>query len=89
MIYFLFSPVISLVTALGALQTFDKDPARRALQTRSFTMAFQEAIGATERCVYPVIAAVHGVALGLSIDIIAACDVRYAADDTRFSIKVR
>ncbi|PSR83809.1 hypothetical protein PHLCEN_2v5623 [Hermanssonia centrifuga] len=74
-------------TALGALQTFDKDPARRALQTRTFTIAFQEAIGATERCPYPVIAAVHGVALGLSIDIIAACDVRYAADDTRFSIK--
>lgn len=31
----------------------------------------------------------HGVAFGLSVDIIAACDVRYAAEDVRFSIKVR
>lgn len=78
----------SSVAALSSLQTYDQDPGRRALQIRQFTMAFQDCITATERCPYPVIAAVHGVAFGLSIDIIAACDVRYAADNTRFSIKV-
>lgn len=37
----------------------------------------------------PVIAAVHGIAFGLAIDMISACDVRYAASDVKFSIKVR
>jgi len=35
-----------------------------------------------------VIVATHGLALGLAIDIITACDVRYAASNTSFSIKV-
>ncbi|KAH9920527.1 ClpP/crotonase [Epithele typhae] len=29
----------------------------------------------------------HGVAYGLSIDILSACDIRYAAENARFSIK--
>ena len=82
------SPLRLLVTALGQLHRYDKDPARRALQIRRFTMTFQECISAAEKCPYPVIAAVHGVAFGLSIDIIAACDVRYAAENARFAIKV-
>ncbi|KAI0791879.1 ClpP/crotonase-like domain-containing protein [Abortiporus biennis] len=73
--------------ALGEWQTFDKDIARRGYQLRESTLAFQECIGAPERCPSPVIAAVHGVAYGLSIDIIAACDVRYAASNAVFSIK--
>ena len=36
----------------------------------------------------PVIAAVHGVAYGLAIDIVVACDVRIAAEGTRFGVKV-
>jgi len=74
-------------TALGEFQTFDKDPGRRAIQLRDSAMTFQECIGAPERCPVPVIAAVHGIAYGLSIDIIAACDVRYAASNAVFSIK--
>jgi len=73
--------------ALNSMATYDKDPARRALQIRKFTMDFQDAIAATERCPFPVIAAVHGAAIGLSIDMISACDVRYAASNTSFSIK--
>jgi delta(3,5)-delta(2,4)-dienoyl-CoA isomerase len=30
---------------------------------------------------------VHGIVIGLGIDIISACDVRYAASDAKFSIK--
>ncbi|KAL4244603.1 ClpP/crotonase-like domain superfamily protein [Abortiporus biennis] len=40
-----------------------------------------------ERCPFPIIAAIHGVAYELSIDIIAACDIRYAASNAVFSIK--
>ena len=36
----------------------------------------------------PVIAAVHGHCIGLGIDILAACDVRLAAEGSSFCIKV-
>ncbi|KIK79305.1 hypothetical protein PAXRUDRAFT_834179 [Paxillus rubicundulus Ve08.2h10] len=63
------------------------DPARTANALRAHLLAFQHAISAPERCPVPLIAAVHGVAYGLAIDIIAACDVRYAAAGATFSIK--
>ncbi|CAL1697210.1 unnamed protein product [Somion occarium] len=75
------------LTSIQDFENYDKDPARRALQIRSSILAFQRAISATERCPVPVIAAVHGIALGLAIDMITACDIRYAAANTTFSIK--
>ncbi|KAI0069737.1 ClpP/crotonase [Panus rudis PR-1116 ss-1] len=75
------------LSAFQELKTYDQDPGRRALQTRQHVLAFQHAISATERCPYPVIAAVHGIALGLSVDIVTACDIRYAASNTTFAVK--
>ncbi len=72
----------------GTLIADVSDPSRRALQLQRHIISFQASISAMERCRYPVIVATHGVAYGLSIDIIAACDVRYAAANTVFSIKV-
>jgi enoyl-CoA hydratase/carnithine racemase len=42
-----------------------------------------------QRCKQPVIAAIHGNAVGLAIDIASACDVRLAASDVTFGIFVR
>lgn len=89
---FFFLPMSSQeapVSGLDDLKTYDKDVGRKALQTQTILKAFQQAIGAPERCLCPVIAAVHGITLGLSVDIISACDVRYAASDSVFSIKVQ
>lgn len=77
------------VKGLATFESAETDPARRALHTRSAVFRFRDAAAAAERCPYPVIAAVHGVTYGLGIEIISACDVRYAAEDTRFAIKVR
>ncbi|KAI0059774.1 ClpP/crotonase [Artomyces pyxidatus] len=63
------------------------DPGRRGLLVRKQVGEFQHAISAAARCAVPVIAAVHGVAFGLAVDIISACDIRYAASDALFSIK--
>ncbi|KAG2126438.1 Delta2-dienoyl-CoA-isomerase [Suillus cothurnatus] len=63
------------------------DPARRAFVIRDDILDIQYAVAAPERCSIPVIAAVHGIVIGLGIDIISACDVRYAASDAKFSIK--
>ncbi|KAJ7453259.1 Delta2-dienoyl-CoA-isomerase [Mycena galericulata] len=63
------------------------DAARKSLGTHRHLKAFQHEIGAPERCPFPVIAAVHGLVVGLGIDIISACDIRYAAEAAQFTIK--
>jgi len=66
------------------------DTARAAFHIGHHIREFQHAIATPERCPFPVIVATHGLALGLSatIDIVSACDVRYAASNASFSIKV-
>lgn len=76
------------VSALS-LPNNGSDPARSAFQLQKHILGFQDCISAIERCPYPVVVAAHGYALGLSVDIISACDVRYAAANTIFAIKVR
>ncbi|KIM37656.1 hypothetical protein M413DRAFT_448432 [Hebeloma cylindrosporum] len=63
------------------------DSARASLQTRNRLLAFQKAIGAPERAPFPVIAAVHGYVIGLGVDLIGICDIRYAAANSSFAIK--
>ncbi|CAE6421716.1 unnamed protein product [Rhizoctonia solani] len=72
----------------GSLANKDNlDPARQAVKLRDHILHFQSCISAIERCAQPVIAAVNGIAYGLAIDILCACDVRYSSSKTRFSIK--
>lgn len=47
----------------------------------------QRSITSVAKCPKPVIAAVHGYCIGGGIDLITACDVRYAAAKTTFSIR--
>ncbi|KAJ7029870.1 Delta2-dienoyl-CoA-isomerase, partial [Mycena alexandri] len=75
------------ITTGGLQGDTDVDGARSALGLLQDIKAFQHAIGAPERCPFPVIVAVHGLALGLAIDIVSACDIRYAAESAQFSIK--
>ena len=65
-----------------------RDNARASLETRKKLLAFQYAVAAPERAPFPVIAAVHGHVIGLGVDLISACDIRYAASNSSFSIKV-
>lgn len=47
----------------------------------------QACMTAVERCRVPVIAAVHGPCIGGGVDLITACDVRFAATDATFSVR--
>ena len=47
----------------------------------------QNAFTAFEKCRKPVITALHGSCLGAGIDLITACDIRYASTDARFCVK--
>ncbi len=54
---------------------------------RSYIRSLQDAFTAAERCRKPVIAAIHGSCFGGAIDLITACDIRYASQDARFCVK--
>nr|GAT47196.1 delta-2 dienoyl-CoA isomerase [Mycena chlorophos] len=63
------------------------DGARASLSFHADIEEYQRAIGSPQRCSFPVIVAVHGLVLGLGVDIVSACDIRYAAETAQFSIK--
>jgi enoyl-CoA hydratase len=54
---------------------------------RRLIFKLQAPINAVERCSKPVLAAVHGGCLGAGLDLIAACDMRYATTEAYFTIK--
>lgn len=83
--------IVAVSAAAGlaeAATDSSQDAARASLAMRKVLLEFQHAIGAPERCSFPVIVAIHGLVVGLGVDIISACDIRYAASSTSFSIKV-
>jgi len=60
---------------------------RRQERLRQIIIGLQDSVTAIERCRKPVIAAIHGACIGGGIDLITACDIRYATVDARFSIR--
>lgn len=59
----------------------------RQEEMRRIIMDLQESFTALERCRKPVIAAIHGSCYGAGIDLITACDLRYATTDARLCVK--
>lgn len=60
---------------------------RKAREVRRFITICQDGFTAIQKCPKPVVAAVHSHCVGAGVDLITACDVRYAAADSIFSIK--
>jgi len=84
--FFLLVKDTSAISANSSDTTLDS--ARTSLQMRKTLLAFQKAIGAPEHVPFPVIAAVHGHVISLGVDLIGVCNIRYAAANTSFAIKV-
>lgn len=61
--------------------------ARKRTELHDWILELQGAFDAVERCRKPVIAAVTGWCIGGGLDLIAACDVRVASADARFSLR--
>ncbi len=60
---------------------------RKREKLRNIILDGQSAITAIEKCSKPVIAAVHNGCIGGGVDLVAACDMRYATEDAYFCIK--
>ena len=82
-----FSAGIDLALLAQAAGRMGKDIGRNAEAIRGNILRLQESFNAVDRCRKPVIAAIHGYCLGGAIDLISACDMRYATADARFGIK--
>lgn len=54
---------------------------------RKQILELQSPINAIENCSKPVIAAISGGCIGAGVDIICACDLRYATSESYFSIR--
>ncbi|MFJ2709252.1 crotonase/enoyl-CoA hydratase family protein [Pseudomonas sp. NPDC087346] len=82
-----FSSGIDLMMLAGVANELGKDVGRNARLLRRKILTLQASFNAVDSCRKPVIAAIQGYCLGGAIDLIAACDMRYAAEDAQFSIK--
>ncbi|KAI0143954.1 ClpP/crotonase [Hypoxylon sp. NC0597] len=63
------------------------DGARQATKHRRLIVEFQDCISQIEKCEKPVILVMHGISIGLAIDIACCADVRICSRDTRFAVK--
>ena len=63
------------------------DVARKSLRMQRSIAYLQKSTDLIHECPVPVICAVHGGVFGMGIDLITACDVRYASNDAFFSVK--
>jgi delta(3,5)-delta(2,4)-dienoyl-CoA isomerase len=63
------------------------DGARQATLLRRHILEFQDCISQIERCEKPVICVMHGISIGLAIDMSSCADIRFCSKDARFSVK--
>jgi enoyl-CoA hydratase len=62
-------------------------PVAQRTQTRRLVKTMQRTFSSLAECSKPVVAAIHGYCIGAGVDLITACDIRYATADTIFSIR--
>jgi len=82
-----FSAGIDLSLLAQAAGNMSKDIGRNAESIRRKVLRLQASFNAVDLCRKPVLAAIHGYCIGGAIDLITACDMRYATSDAHFSIK--
>jgi enoyl-CoA hydratase len=82
-----FSAGIDLALLASVATELGPDISRNARLLRRKILQMQRAFNAVDSCAKPVLAAIQGACVGGAIDLVSACDMRYASADARFSIK--
>ena len=75
------------ISEFGSGRDQGADTARSALRIRRKVIEMQQAFDAMEALSVPVVACVHGACVGAGVDMITACDVRWASADAFFCVK--
>ena len=75
------------ISDLAAFADPGSDTARTALRLQRSIHGLQASFDAVEALRVPVIAAVHGACYGAGVDLVTACDVRWASADAKFCVK--
>lgn len=68
-------------------QTQGNCEGRRRERILGIVKELQAPVLAIENCRKPVLAAIQGACIGAGVDIITACDMRYATKDAKFSVR--
>ncbi len=71
----------------GSLASPDAERGRLAARTRSYAKVLQWTFTALEKARIPVLAAVQGGVIGGAVDLVTACDLRYASADAFFCVQ--
>ena len=82
-----FSAGMDLSVFAGGALGADAEPGRRHARMRSNAKVLQWSFTALEKARVPVIAAVQGGVIGGAVDLVTACDLRYASADAFFCVQ--
>lgn len=84
----MFSAGIDIQALTGTMSPSESDDVgRKAFRLRSVVPKFQDSFTALEKCLKPVIIAVHSGCIGAGINLICAGDIRYCSQDAWFQVK--
>lgn len=72
---------------LASLRPTEGSHASQSAQVREGVLRLQKTMSVFETMRAPVIAAVHGWCLGAGVDLITACDIRFASPDAVFGVR--
>ena len=64
-----------------------EDVGRRGYLLNKKIKTYQDSISSLERCLKPVIVAVHSACVGAGVNLITAADIRYCTEDAWFTVK--
>ncbi len=78
---------IDLMDFSQVMMSPEKCEARKRDKLRNLILHLQSCLTAIEDCRKPVLAAIQGACVGGGIDMVAACDMRYASSSAYFEIK--
>ncbi|MDT7551122.1 MAG: enoyl-CoA hydratase [Actinomycetota bacterium] len=82
-----FSAGMDLAVFTGDSLSADAEPGRRHARMRSNAKLLQLSFTALEKARIPVIAAVQGGVIGGAVDLVTACDLRYASAEAFFCVQ--